>query len=60
LTINFGSSFPDITTSVGDYQVFVRGPDGYERQLHIVSWDDATKRMKVKFNGAPSSDQYEV
>ena len=58
--ISFDSSFPDISASLADYMVKVHGPNDYERQLYIVSWDNTNKQMKVKFNGAPSSDQYVV
>ena len=58
MTITFDPFFPDISASLGSYQVFVRKMD-YEKELNIVSYDDATKTMVVKFNGAPS-DTYNV
>lgn len=30
--------------------------DSYERDLYIMSYDNTSKEMKVKFNGAPSGD----
>lgn len=58
LTITFDPSFPDISASLGSYHVYVRKMD-YEKELNIVSYDHATKKMIVKFNGAPS-DTYNV
>lgn len=54
LTIEMMSSFPDI--DISQYTVEIRGSSDYQRQLNIVSWNNITKQMKVKFNGAPSDD----
>lgn len=53
LTITMEPTFPDI--NIDDYTVKIYGPESYERQLNIVSWDNTNKEMKVKFNGAPSN-----
>jgi len=56
LTITFDPTFPDITASLADYTVFVTSASGYKRELNIVSFDNVSKQMVVKFNGAPSDD----
>jgi hypothetical protein len=56
LTITFDPGFPDITASLDDYKVFVRSLAEYSRELNIISFDNASKTMKVKFNGAPSDN----
>lgn len=54
LTITFDQNFPDISATLGDYQVFIEDSVFYERELNIVSFDNSDKTLKVKFNGAPS------
>ena len=56
LVITFDPAFTDITADLDNYSCFIRGANSYERELNIVSYDDANKQMTVKFNGAPSDD----
>ena len=57
LTITLVPDYPTIS-DLSTYSARVKSAndDSYERDLYIMSYDNTSKEMKVKFNGAPSGD----
>ena len=55
LTVQLSDPLPT-PVDLDSYTAVVRGPNSYQRQLRIVSYDASSKQLIVRFNGARSGN----